>query len=91
MGYIIRDITRGSPNYTFGTYYYISGAAASVNITDSVFMTALEGGGLAANLSDPGARSVAYSGAGVFDTLSIVGWRGFPQLEIDSIGVCRYS
>lgn len=90
MSQIYVDITKGSP-YSFNLYYCSTAGQVQTNITDSAFLTALEVQATPANMSATGAKTVAYTGAGLFDTLSIASWRSWPHVEIDMIGVARFS
>lgn len=83
------DIIKGSP-YTFNTYY-CTAAQVVVNVTDAAFMTALENQTTPTNMTQAVGKTIAYTGAGLFDTLSIVSWRTWPPIEIDMIGVARFA
>ena len=91
MSQIYTTITKGSPNYTITTYYCSSVANVQTNVTDVAFLTALESQTTPANMAAGAAKSLAYTGAGLFDTLSIASWRSWPHIEIDMIGVCRFT
>ena len=85
------NITKGSPNYTITSYYCNSIAQVQTNVTEVAFLTALESQTTPANTTAGNAKSLAYTGAGLFDTLSIASWRSWPHIEIDMIGVCRFT
>jgi len=92
MSYAVVDIIKGSPNYSFNIYYANAIGQVQVNITDSIFIANLETTATPANLTSAGAaKTIAYSGDGLFDTLSIAAWRSFPHLEIDMLGVSRFA
>lgn len=85
------DIAKGSPNYTFTIYYCNTAANAQVNLTNAAFLTNMETTGTPSNTSTSSAKTIAYSGAGLFDTLSIVNNRSWPHIEVDGIAVVRFT
>jgi len=89
MGQIFVDIQKGSPNYSFQVWYTDTFGKAQTNVTDAVFMSNLEFF-TSTNITGGGGKTLAYSGAGLFDTLSVAHYRAWPPVEIDMIGVCRY-
>lgn len=84
------DIAKGSPNYTVTVYYAGSAANAQVNITNAVFLANMETTAAPSNTSST-AKTIAYSGAGLFDALSIVSNRSWPHIEIDGIAAVRFT
>lgn len=90
MGQLFVDIQKGSPNYTLQVWYTNAAATAQTHVTDAVFMSNLETW-TSTNLTGGGAKTLAYAGNGLFDTLSIAHYRAWPPIEIDMIGIARWS
>lgn len=90
MSQMYVDITKGSPNYTLQTFYNVSAAVAQTNITNTVFLTNMENQTTPTGMQAATARTIAYTGAGLFDCLSIVNFKSWPNTEIDSLAVVRY-
>jgi hypothetical protein len=84
------DIVKGSP-YTITIYYTNSAANAQTNLTEAAFLTNMESGGTPTLTAVAGAKTLAYTGAGLFDTLSIVCPRSWPSTEIGTLAVVRYT
>ena len=85
------DITKGSPNYTIIPYYCNTTANAQISITEAAFLTNMESGGTPSQTASASAKTIAYTGQGLFDTLSIVVTRCWPSTEIGSLAVVRYT
>ncbi len=84
------DIIKGSPNYTFNIYYCDTIANAQTNVTEAAFLANMELGGTPTNTTGAAGKTIAYTGSGLFDTLSIIVTRCWPSTEIGSIAVVRY-
>jgi len=90
MSQMYLDITKGSPNYTIQLWYNSTAGAAQTNITNTAFLTNMENQATPTGMQPAGAKSLAYIGAGLFDCLSIVNFKSWPNTEIDSLAVVRY-
>ncbi len=90
MSCVYVDITKGSP-YSINIYYCNSIANAQTNITNAVFIANMETTGTPSNTSATGAKTIAYSGSGLFDSLSVYCTRSWPVTEIDAIAVTRLT
>jgi hypothetical protein len=90
MNHLYVDITKGSPNYTTQVFYSNTAGAAQVNITNANFLTYMENQSTPTGTTAANARTIAYTGAGLFDCLSIVNFKSWPNTEIDSLAVVRY-
>lgn len=84
------DIIKGTPNYSVTVSYCNSAANAQVNITNAVFLANMETTASPSNTTSV-AKTVAYSGAGLFDTVSVVNNRSWPHIEIDALAVSRFT
>lgn len=91
MSHIYVDILKGSPNYTITPYYVSTALIAQTHITDIVFRQNMEATTPTTSLSSAGAKTLAYTGSGLFDTLSIAHFKSWPHIEIDSIWVVRLT
>jgi len=85
------DITKGSPNYTFNVYYCNSAANAQTNITEATFLANMESGATPSQTAAASGKTIAYTGQGLFDTLSIVVTKCWPSTEIGSLAIVRYT
>jgi len=85
------DITKGSPNYTISPYYCNSAANAQANLTETAFLANMESGATPTFTASAAGKTIAYTGSGLFDTLSVVCTRYWPSTEIGSLAVVRYS
>lgn len=84
------DIIKGTPNYSVTVSYCNSVANAQVNITNAAFLANMETTASPSNTTSA-AKTVAYSGAGLFDTVSVVNNRSWPHIEIDALAVSRFT
>jgi hypothetical protein len=88
MNHFYVEITKGTPNYTVVIYFPNSAANAQINTTDANFLSFLETTA-APTGTGTATKNLPYSGAGLFDTLSIASYKSWPHIEIDMIGVSR--
>ena len=84
------DITKGSPNYTTAMWAPNS-VQVVTDVAVSAFLSNLENETAPGTVTALGALSTnAYSGAALFDSVSVVWTRSTPTVEISDIAVCRF-
>jgi hypothetical protein len=84
------DILKGSPNYTITMWAPTSAGAVQTDISSSTFLANIENEAAPGTTSALGAVTAAYSGASLFDTVSVSWLRSTPTIEISDIAICRF-
>ena len=83
------DVLKGSPNYVL-TFWMCNAAQSAVDISRPLWAYYMPYETSTPNVSGSGALNVAYSGSGLFDTLSIRWNKIVPVMFIYDVGVCRF-
>ena len=91
MNHLYVDIAKGSPNYSVTDYYADSIANVQTNITDSIFRQNMERATATPTNTASGAKALAYTGSGLFDSVSVSWWKAWPNIEIDSLWIVRIT
>ncbi len=80
----IVDILKGPVNYTL--YYYAPGVSSLVDVSTSTFLSYMENESF---VTQP-PISLAYSGAGLFDSVCLSWHRSVPTVEVSDLCVVRF-
>lgn len=85
------DITKGATTYTFSSWGFNAFATSQTDVSRAVFLQALENEVSPTSLTNLFAsQTIAYSGSGLFDSVSLYWNRSTPTMEISDLAVCRY-
>lgn len=85
------NILKGATSYSITPYYINSIANAQTNLTNALFLASMETTGVPTANTAGNVATIPYTGAGLFDCLSFVYTREWPNMEIDGMAVTRFA